>query len=77
MAERGVHVDHSTLNRWVLKDAPELDKRLRTDWKPTNDSWRVDETSIEIKGAWQYFNWLRVSIFINPGYVYSVSLYLR
>jgi len=24
MAERGVEVDHSTINRWVLKFAPEL-----------------------------------------------------
>ncbi len=26
MAERGVSVDHSTLNRWVRKYAPELEK---------------------------------------------------
>jgi transposase, IS6 family len=29
MAERGVDVDHSTINRWVLKYAPELDQRIR------------------------------------------------
>jgi transposase-like protein len=28
MAERGVEVDHSTIHRWVLKFAPELDKRI-------------------------------------------------
>lgn len=54
MAERGVNVDHSTINRWVLKDAPELDKRIRPHLKPTNDSWRVDETYIKIKGVWKY-----------------------
>ena len=54
MAERGVEVDHSTLNRWVLKFAPELDKRIRPFLNPTNDSWRVDETYIEVKGAWKY-----------------------
>jgi transposase-like protein len=54
MAERGVNVDHSTINRWVLKVAPELDKRIRPDLKPTNDSWRVDETYIKIKGVWKY-----------------------
>jgi IS6 family transposase len=54
MAERGVAVDHSTLNRWVLKDAPELDKRIRPFLNPTNDSWRVDETDIEVKGEWKY-----------------------
>lgn len=54
MAERGVEVDHSTINRWVLKYAPELDKRIRSHLKSTNDSWRVDETYIEIKGKWKY-----------------------
>lgn len=54
MAERGVDVDHSTINRWVLKYAPELDKRIRPHLQPTNDSWRVDETYIQIKGKWKY-----------------------
>lgn len=54
MQERGVEVDHSTLNRWVLKYAPELDKRIRRYLKPTNDLWRVDETYIKVKGAWKY-----------------------
>ena len=54
MAERGIEVDHSTINRWVLKYAPELDKRIRPYLSPTNDSWRVDETYIEVKGEWKY-----------------------
>lgn len=54
MAERGVEVDHATINRWVLKYAPELDKRLRPHLKPTNNSWRVDETYIQVKGEWKY-----------------------
>jgi transposase-like protein len=54
MAERGVEVDHSTINRWVLKFAPELDKRLHLHLSLTNDSWRVDETYIEVKGEWKY-----------------------
>ena len=29
MQERGIKVDHSTLNRWGLLYAPELDKRIR------------------------------------------------
>ena len=44
MQERGMEVDHSTINRWVLKYAPPLDKRIRPHLRPTNDSWRVDET---------------------------------
>ena len=54
MAERGVEVDHSTINRWVLSYAPELDKRVRPHLTLTNDSWRVDETYIQVKGAWKY-----------------------
>ena len=54
MAERGVEVDQSTLNRWVLKFAPELDKRICPFLNPTNDSWRVDETYMEVKGEWKY-----------------------
>ena len=54
MQERGVAVDHSTINRWVLKYAPKLDKCLCPHLKLTNDSWRVDETYIEVKGVWKY-----------------------
>jgi transposase, IS6 family len=41
MAERGVNVEHSSINRWVLKDAPALDKRIRPHLKPTNGSWHL------------------------------------
>ena len=54
MQERGVEVDRSTINRWVLKYAPEWDKRIRPHLQSTNDSWRVDETYIKIKGRWKY-----------------------
>lgn len=54
MAERGVKVDHTTIYRWVQDYAPEIDKRIRPCLNPTNDSWRVDETYIEIKGVWKY-----------------------
>jgi transposase-like protein len=54
MAERGITVDHSTINRWVQAYAPELDKRIRSHLRPTNDSWRVDETYIKVKGQWNY-----------------------
>ncbi len=46
-------MDHSTINRWVLKFAPQLDKRLRPHLSQTNDSWRVDETDIEVTGEWK------------------------
>jgi transposase, IS6 family len=54
MAERGVEVDHSTVFRWVQVYAPELDQRLRPHLKLTNDSWKIDETYIRIKGTWKY-----------------------
>ena len=34
--------------------APELERRLRSKLKPTNDSWRVDETYIRVRGKWVY-----------------------
>ena len=54
MMERGLEVDHSTINRWVLKYSPELDKRCRRHLKPTNDFWRVDETYVKIRKKWRY-----------------------
>lgn len=51
MAERNVQVDHSTLNRWVVKYAPELENVFRKQHKKAvNLSWRMDETYLKIKG---------------------------
>jgi IS6 family transposase len=33
---------------------PELEQRLRRHLKPTNKSWRVDETYVRVKGRWCY-----------------------
>jgi transposase-like protein len=54
MAERGLRVDHTTIYRWVQQYAPELAKRCQPHLKQTNDSWRVDETYIKVKGEWLY-----------------------
>jgi transposase-like protein len=54
MLERGLHVDHTTIYRWVQQYAPEIEKRCRPHLKVTTDSWRVDETYVKIKGAWMY-----------------------
>jgi transposase-like protein len=54
MGERGVTVDHSTLNRWVIKYAPEFEKQFRRRQRPVGRSWRVDETYVKIKGQWAY-----------------------
>ena len=54
MTERGLSLDHTTIYRWVQRYAPELDKRSRPYLKQTNDSWRVDETYVKVKGQWMY-----------------------
>ena len=54
LAERGLSADHTTVWRWVQRYAPELEQRMRQHLKPTNKSWRVDETCIRIKGRWCY-----------------------
>ena len=54
MAERGVKVDHTTIMRWVHQYSPEIEKKIRRYLKPTNDSWRMDETYIRVKGEWKY-----------------------
>jgi transposase-like protein len=56
MAERGLNVDHSTINRWVLDYAPELARRCRPHLKPTNGSWRVDETYVKVKKKRKYLD---------------------
>ena len=40
MQERGVSVDHATLNCWVLKYAPEFEKQFRRRQQPVGKSWR-------------------------------------
>lgn len=52
--ERGVDVDHSTLNRWVVKYAPLLDKQFRAGKRAVGSSWRLDETYVKVKGCWKY-----------------------
>jgi transposase, IS6 family len=52
LRERGVWVDHTTVFRWVQRDAPELDQRCRPALRATNDSYRVDETYIKMKTPW-------------------------
>lgn len=52
--ERGLDIHHTTVFRWVQEYSPEIDKRLRSHLRPTNDSWRVDETYILVKGKQKY-----------------------
>ena len=54
MEERGVTVDHATINRWVIKYSPQLEEAFHRRKRPVWVSWRMDETSIRVKGHWYY-----------------------
>ena len=54
MGERGVAVDHSTLNRWVIKYAPEFEKAFRRRQCSAGRRWRMDEPYVRIRGKWAY-----------------------
>ena len=44
MAERGVNVDHSSINRWAIRFLPVLEKGFRKHKRPVGRSWRMDES---------------------------------
>ncbi|PDY09446.1 IS6 family transposase, partial [Bacillus pseudomycoides] len=52
MEERGLSMAHTTIMRWVHQYGPQLEEKVRHHLKTTNDSWRVDETYIKVKGQW-------------------------
>ena len=54
MRERGVYVDHSTINRWVVKYSPQLEAAFHRRKRSVGRSWRMDETYIIVKGRWYY-----------------------
>jgi len=54
MAERGVPVDHATVQRWVVKDSPLLEAAFHYRKRLVWVSWRLDETYIKEKGQWRY-----------------------
>jgi putative transposase len=54
MEERGVELDHSTVNRWVIEYSPLLEEALHRRKRPVWVSWRRDETYIKVMGEWKY-----------------------
>jgi putative transposase len=56
MRERGVHVDHSTVNRWVIKHSRPLEEVFHRRKRLVGRSWRMDETYIRVKGEWRYLS---------------------
>ncbi len=55
MAERGVAVDHATLNRWVVKLSTQIAANAQSKKLPTAVSWRMGETYIKVRGKWMYY----------------------
>jgi putative transposase len=53
-AERGVRVLHTTVLRWGQRFVPVCEKMWKNYARPVGSSWRVDETSIKVKGQWRY-----------------------
>jgi putative transposase len=54
MKERGVSVDHSSINRWAIRFLPMIEKMARKHKHEVGTSWRMDETYIKVKGIWKY-----------------------
>jgi putative transposase len=54
MAERGTSLDHSTVQKWVVFYAPQLEEAFRKRKKPVGKSWKMDETYIKVSGKWCY-----------------------
>jgi hypothetical protein len=69
LQDRGMSVDHATAFRWIQAYAPEIEKRIRPHLRPSNGSWRVDETYITdparavLESGW----WLPISWRWNIG----------
>ena len=55
MEERGVAVDHATVNRWVVKYSPLLEAAFHARKRPVGRRWRMDETYIKVRGHWRYW----------------------
>ena len=54
LSERGLRVDHATINRWVVEYSPQLASAFKASKKPVKSSWRMDETDVKVKGKWMY-----------------------
>ena len=54
MEERGVPVDHATIQRWVVKYSSPLEEAFHRRKRPVGRSWRMDETYVRVKGEWRY-----------------------
>ncbi|MDN5247515.1 MAG: IS6 family transposase [Candidatus Cardinium sp.] len=51
---RGAKVDHSTLQRLVIKFLSLIDQEARERKRTVGNSWRMDETYVKLNGNWIY-----------------------
>ena len=54
MGIRGVKIDHATIQRWVFKFTPLLEKEFRKRKKSIGKRWKMDETYVKVRGQWCY-----------------------
>ena len=50
MAERGLYLSHTTIMRWVQRNAAEFEKRWPRFARNVSRSWRVDRTYLKARG---------------------------
>ena len=48
--ERGVELDHSSVQKWVVHYSPQLEEAFRSRKRAVGSSWRMDETYLKVKG---------------------------
>jgi len=52
MEDRGVELEHATMNRWGIKDSPQREEEFHRRTRHVWVSWRMDETYIKVQGEW-------------------------
>ena len=50
LEERGGEVEHSTMNRWGIKESPPLEAAFPRRQRPVWRSWRMDAPYSKVKG---------------------------
>ncbi len=54
MREDKEEIDHSTINRWVLKFTPKILSRFQKTKLSVGKKWYMDETYVKVAGEWCY-----------------------
>ena len=55
MEERGVFVDHSSINRWAMQFLSLLEKVFPKHMRAVGGSWRMDETNIKVRAPGYFY----------------------